>query len=170
MRFRLSRYEKVHTAPQIHNADSKMKKKSLPRVIQTYQPTFHRPLALFGSLNICIPYTEYSTFCRDRMENVVADDFTLRMIFTGINGIGLCQFLLQAICRRRISLIFFNLLLHGVSSHWRKYVVDISYFQYTACGVCYSLSTGSRVRFVFSESEQISGYNFFCDFLTTVEF
>ena len=75
---------------------------------------------MFGPLNICVPYSEYSTFRRDRMENDVADDFTLRMIFIGINGIGLWQFVLQAICRRSITLTLFHLLFHGVGSQWRR--------------------------------------------------
>ena len=53
------------------------------------------------------------------MENDVADNFTLRMIFTGIKGIGLWQFLLQAICRRSITLTLVHLLFHGVGSQWR---------------------------------------------------
>ena len=80
---------------------------------------------MFGPLNICVPYSEYSTFRRDRM----------------INGSGRWFHF-----ENDTELVF--------GSFYYKPFADLSYFEYKACGVCYSLSTGSRivVRLVLSES------------------
>ena len=63
---------------------------------------------MFGSLNVCVPLKEYSTFCRDRMGNTGQMILFKGVIFTRIHGIGLWQFALQAIRRQSIILISFS--------------------------------------------------------------
>lgn len=119
---------------------------------------------MFGSLNICVPFIEYSTFCRDRWKTVrPVIFFFLRVVFSGkVRNLSLAFSIKSHLPSKRK----FNILSFVIIWCWQplEEVVD-SYFQYTACGFCYSLdgkSDGSPHSTF--RGWVISGCPFFCRF------
>ena len=118
---------------------------------------------MFGSLNICVPFIEYSTFCRDRWKTVRPMIFFLKSSFQWkVRNLSLPFSIKSHLPSKRK----FNILSSVIT--WCQQpleeVVD-SYFQYTACGFCYSLdgkSDGSPHSTF--RGWVISGCPFFCRF------